>query len=142
MRIPFACMLLLSATVLAQVPNDRYREFINQHMNNHMSADRCDQVIDSRRITKTNTNECKETNTFILSTTSHVVDICVHAGQPFGQMTKSSSPFFIIVCELKNHGARRPHCQYRGQRRTRYIAIKCENGFPVHYDGDIVHFEN
>ncbi|KAM6952948.1 angiogenin-4-like [Lycodopsis pacificus] len=139
MRIPFACMLLLSATVLAE-DNERYKKFRNQHINNEMSADRCDQVIKDRDI-KTIDNECKETNTFILSTTKPVRAICGKAGKPFGQMTKSLQPFPIIVCELKNN-VRPPRCQYSGKRYTRYLAIRCEDGFPVHYDRDIVHFEN
>ncbi|KAK9518365.1 hypothetical protein VZT92_023674 [Zoarces viviparus] len=140
MRIPFACMLLLlSAAVLAQ-PNERYKKFINQHINNKMSEKRCDQVIRDRDI-KTINNKCKETNTFILSTNKPVKAICGKAGKPFGQMRKSLQPFPIIVCKLKNN-VRPPRCQYRGKQYTRYIAIKCENGFPVHYDGDIVHFEN
>ncbi|KAK9518366.1 hypothetical protein VZT92_023675 [Zoarces viviparus] len=144
MRIPFACMLLLllSAAVLAQVPNDRYREFINQHINKQMSADRCDHVIQTRHITKPDSNECKETNTFILSTTNLIVNICVDAGERRGRMTTSNFPFSIIVCELNNQGARRPRCQYSGKRLTRRITIECENGLPVHYAGDIVHFEN
>ncbi|XP_068571582.1 angiogenin-like [Cebidichthys violaceus] len=140
MRIPFACVLLLSATALAQ-PNDSYRKFINQHINGRMSADRCDQVIGERNI-KINVNDCKEKNTFILATTNHVRAICGQAGEPFGQMTKSLQPFQIIVCQLRNQGARPPRCQYRGQARTRKIAIRCANGFPVHFEGDIVHFEN
>lgn len=144
MRIPFACLLLFSATVLSQDASitPRYRKFIEQHVNGRMSVDRCDSVIGSRRISKTNSNECKETNTFIQATTNHIKAICEQAGEPYGDMTKSLQPFPIIVCTLKNQQGRLPHCQYRGQARTRRIAIKCEQGFPVHFERDIIHFEN
>ncbi|XP_054453992.1 ribonuclease-like 3 [Anoplopoma fimbria] len=142
MRISFACVLLLSATVLAQ-ENDGYRKFINQHINGDMSADRCDQVIQNRGITVTDSNECRNTNTFIRATTNHIRAICQSAGEPYGRgLTKSLLPFNIVVCTLKNQGARRPRCQYRGQARTRKIAIACQGTFPTHFDGDIVYFQD
>nr|XP_033479873.1 signal-regulatory protein beta-2-like [Epinephelus lanceolatus] len=36
-------------------------------------------------------------------------------GEPYGVMTKNRQPFDIVVCTLRNQGARRPHCQYNGQ---------------------------
>ncbi|XP_059215195.1 ribonuclease-like 3 [Centropristis striata] len=141
MRIPLACLLLLSATVLSQDANPGYIKFINQHINGQMRADRCDHVIRTRQITKTDSNECKETNTFIRATTNLVKPVCGLAGEPYGQLTKSLRPFDIVVCTLKSQG-RYPNCQYRGQARTRKIAFRCENGLPVHYDRDIVYFEN
>nr|XP_046261686.1 ribonuclease-like 3 [Scatophagus argus] len=144
MWIPLACLLLLSATVFSQDASVslRYEKFRNQHVNGQMSVTRCDHEIRTRRITKTNSNECKETNTFIRATAGTIRSICQRAGEPYGEMTKSLQPFDIVVCTLRNQQARQPHCQYRGQARTRRIAIKCEQGFPVHFDGDIVHFEN
>ncbi|XP_071385670.1 ribonuclease-like 3 [Centroberyx affinis] len=146
MRIQFVSLLLalLCATVLSlpEDGNPRYRKFINQHVIGRMSADRCDAVIRSRDITMTDSNECKETNTFILATTKLIKPICGRAGQPYGHLTKSLQPFSIIVCTLRNQGATRPNCQYRGQARTRRIAIACNSGYPVHFDRDIAHFEN
>lgn len=45
-------MLLLSATVLCVNANitERYQKFINQHIFQRMSVDRCTSVIASRRI--------------------------------------------------------------------------------------------
>ncbi|KAM7000526.1 uncharacterized protein LKV04_005381 [Tautogolabrus adspersus] len=87
-----------------------------------MSTNRCDAVIGSRGI-KTNNNECKQTNTFILSTTNPINAICGRAGEPYnGGLTKSLQPFSIIVCTLRNQ-VRPPRCEYRGQARTRKIAI-------------------
>ncbi|XP_005726648.1 angiogenin-like [Pundamilia nyererei] len=138
MRTQF--VLLLSATVLCVNANisERYQKFINQHIFQRMSVDRCTSVIASRRI-KTADNECKETNTFIRATTGLVKPICDHAGEPYGEMTKSTKPFDIVVCKLK--GGRPGHCEYRGNSYTRKIAIRCEQGLPVHFDRDIVNFE-
>ncbi|KAM3612780.1 uncharacterized protein V6R79_014305 [Siganus canaliculatus] len=147
MQTQFACLLLLVATVLSQDASiqRRYMKFIEQHVNGQMSVTRCDQVIRSRGISKTNSNECKETNTFILSGTNHIKSICGAAGVPLSGdlrgMTKSTMDFHIIVCTLKNQNARQPNCQYRGKAFTRRIAIKCEQGYPVHYEKGVVNFE-
>ncbi|KAM3866988.1 integrin alpha-6-like [Diretmus argenteus] len=140
MRVQFACwlLLLLCATGFSQ-PADiypRYKHFIDQHVNRQMSVNRCDAVIRSKGITKTNSNECKEINTFIRANLNTIKSICEHGGEPHGTMTKSLQPFDIVVCKLKNQN-RHPHCEYRGQSRTRRIAITCDGGYPVHLDGDI-----
>lgn len=142
MKITLVCLLLLSSTVLSQNVAQRYRKFIEQHINGQMSVNRCDEVIRSRRISKTDSNECKETNTFIRANTNTVKSICERGGEPYGQLTRSLQPFDVVVCTLKNQQGRQPNCQYRGQARTRRIAISCEQGYPVHFDRDIVHFQN
>ncbi|KAK2848684.1 hypothetical protein Q5P01_008518 [Channa striata] len=143
MKVQFVylLMLLLAATVLSQQGNERYKHFINQHINGRMSVGSCDAEIQRRGIIVTGSNECKETNTFILANTNHVKAICGKAGTPYGGMKKSNNPFSIIVCQLKNQGARRSHCQYRGQARTRKIVIACEEGLPVHFAEDIIPFD-
>uniref|UniRef100_A0A3Q2DVA6 Ribonuclease A-domain domain-containing protein n=1 Tax=Cyprinodon variegatus TaxID=28743 RepID=A0A3Q2DVA6_CYPVA len=98
----------------------------------------CDAVITSRQISQTGSNLCKETNTFIRATVGLVKPVCERAGEPYRGMRRSLQPFDVVVCTLKNQGARLPHCQYRGAIRTRRIAIQCEQGLPVHYDGDVV----
>ncbi|MED6237358.1 hypothetical protein ATANTOWER_023434 [Ataeniobius toweri] len=140
MKNPLACLLLLSTTAFCQDPAviARYRKFINQHINAGMSHTRCDAVISQRGISETATNACKDTNTFIRATTNLVRPICGSAGQPYGRMTISLQPFDVVVCTLKNQGARPPRCQYRGTSRTRRIAVSCEQGYPVHLDRDIV----
>lgn len=142
----FVCLLLvlLSATVLSQDANisARYKKFINQHINGKMSVKRCDDVIRSRKITKTNSNECKETNTFIRATTKLVKSVCKRAVEQYGNMRKSLKPFDIVVCKLLNKGARRTHCRYRGQAFTRRIVIKCEKDLPVHFEGDIIYLDD
>ncbi|XP_036932445.1 ribonuclease-like 3 isoform X2 [Acanthopagrus latus] len=144
MRILFAGLLLLSATVLCQDAGVtlRYRNFISRHVG-QVSRDRCDQEMGSRRLTTiSGSNECKATNTFIGATTNRIRSICGSAGAPYGgTLTRSLQPFPIVVCELKNQNARHPHCQYRGRAYTRYIAIQCEQGFPVHFERDIVSFD-
>lgn len=140
MKIPLACLLLLFSSAICQDPivRARYKKFINQHINEDMSQTRCDAEISKRGISKPDSNECKETNTFILARPKQVKPVCGSAGEPYGQMRKSLKPFHVVVCTLKNQGARHPRCQYSGASRTRRIAIKCEQGFPVHFDSDIV----
>lgn len=149
MKSQRVCLLLLivfPTISLSQEQNLGYRNFINQHVNAAMSIDQCDRIIGSRRISQPNSNLCKETNTFIRATLNPITAICSFAGEHYGQLTKSTNPFDIVVCKLRNGGepnnpTRVPHCQYRGQARTRLIAIRCEGRFPVHYGADIVYFD-
>uniref|UniRef100_A0A665WBY0 Ribonuclease A-domain domain-containing protein n=1 Tax=Echeneis naucrates TaxID=173247 RepID=A0A665WBY0_ECHNA len=136
------------AVVVSWNVEERYKKFLKQHVDGQISVKKCDYVIQSRGITKTNrttklkTNECKETNTFIRDNKKHVKAICEHAGEPDGEMTRSRKPFSIVICKLKNHGARQPRCHYRGQDRKKKIVIKCEGGFPVHLERDIDQIDN
>lgn len=139
----FLMLVLFSASVLSQDPNVslRYRNFINRHIKGEMSVNRCDDVIRSRGITQGDGNECRKTNTFIQATTNLVKDICLGAGKPYGQMRISLQPFSVIVCKLRNQ-VRLPRCEYRGQARTRQIVIRCEQGFPVHFEEDVIPTDN
>uniref|UniRef100_A0A8D0DCS1 Ribonuclease A-domain domain-containing protein n=1 Tax=Sander lucioperca TaxID=283035 RepID=A0A8D0DCS1_SANLU len=118
-------------------------KFRNQHINEQMSVDDCDDVMRARKIAKINKNKCKKTNTFILSNIKTVRSICVNNGEPYDQdrnMTKSQKHFDIVVCHLKP--TRPAKCHYNGKKLNKKIIIKCVRGFPVHYDGDIGHCEN
>ncbi|XP_030251614.1 ribonuclease-like [Sparus aurata] len=141
MRIVFAGLLLLSATVLSQDANvlRRYRNFIARHVG-QVSRDRCDHEMGRRRLTKSSdSNLCRDTNTFIGDSAGRINLICGGAGAPYGgNFTRSLQPFPITICNLKNENARQPHCQYRGRADTRYLVIQCEQGYPVHFERDIV----
>lgn len=144
MKIQFVFLLLvlLYATVLSQDPVTvaRYKNFINQHIYGEMTVGKCSDVIRSRQIAIPNTNQCKDTNTFIRATTNLVKDICKKAGEPYRESSNlriSLQPFNIIVCNLRNQ-ARQPRCEYRGQDRTRKIVVGCAEGFPVHFEEDVM----
>uniref|UniRef100_A0A8C8DF81 Ribonuclease A-domain domain-containing protein n=1 Tax=Oryzias sinensis TaxID=183150 RepID=A0A8C8DF81_9TELE len=140
MMLKLGFLLLFVSTVLCQ-PADvapRYRKFIEQHINTGMNINRCNVEISKRGIAKTNSNDCKETNTFIRANTGTVRSVCENAGVQDGGFTRSLQPFDLVVCKLRNQGARLPRCDYRGQLTTRYIKIKCEQRFPVHFEGDII----
>uniref|UniRef100_A0A3Q1IJA4 Ribonuclease A-domain domain-containing protein n=1 Tax=Anabas testudineus TaxID=64144 RepID=A0A3Q1IJA4_ANATE len=142
MKIQFVCLLLLllSANVLSQNAKikSRYQKFQNQHIIKKMNATNCDDVMQTRNISKGNTNKCKETNTFIIGNIKPVKSICEGKGEPWrNQMTKSLKRFDIVVCKLKKQKARPARCLYRGKELNMKIIIKCEKGFPVHYDRDI-----
>ncbi|XP_028446005.1 ribonuclease-like 3 [Perca flavescens] len=143
MRIQFVCLLLvlLSATVLSQDAKTKrqYKKFRNQHINEQMSVDGCDDVMRARKIA-INNKKCKKTNTFILSNVKRVRSICVNNGEPYDQdknMTKSHEHFNIVVCRLEP--TKHAKCHYNGKKLNKKIIIKCVGGFPVHYDGDIGH---
>lgn len=146
MKIQFVCLLLvlLSATVLSQDAKikSRYEKFQNQHIDKKMNASSCDDVMQARKISP-NTNKCKKTNTFILSNVKPVKSICGKEGEPWSnQMTKSLKHFDIVVCKVKKQKAKPAKCTYLGEKLNKKIIIKCEKGFPVHYDSDIDYCEN
>ncbi|KAJ3587709.1 hypothetical protein NHX12_011306 [Muraenolepis orangiensis] len=126
-RVYLLLMIVFFTTVLSQVQNDRYQKFINQHVKANMRINQCDSVINGKGISETDSNRCKEINTFIRSTLPQIKAIC-RSGVPYGELTKSTTPFDIVVCTLKNrdepsYPTRLPHCQYQGRSRTSYIAI-------------------
>lgn len=140
MKVPFASLLLLLTALLCQgtYGNERYRKFINQHIKADMRDSQCDSVIRQRKISETDSNLCKPTNTFIRATAGRVTPICGAAGVPDGHLRRSIQPFDLVICKLKNNGARQPHCQHSFRKSTSRIKISCEGGLPVHFGGDIV----
>ncbi|KAL3999501.1 suppressor of tumorigenicity protein 13 [Sarotherodon galilaeus] len=108
-----------------------------------MTAKKCDAEIKNKQIYNVD-NSCKKANTFILSDYEQVKAICNGQGiydQNSG-MTKSKDKFRIVKCELKNNGARKPKCQYKGKLLTkRIVVVKC-GGLPVHYEKDIETIES
>uniref|UniRef100_A0A669C9Q7 Ribonuclease A-domain domain-containing protein n=1 Tax=Oreochromis niloticus TaxID=8128 RepID=A0A669C9Q7_ORENI len=84
-------------------------------------------------------NKCKDVNTFILSDYKQVKAICSDQTNK----TKSKAKFRIVRCELKNNGARKPNCQYKGTLLTnRTVVVRCEGKLPVHYYDDEMTFES
>lgn len=147
MRIQLACVALLFATVNSQpgaTREERHQKFILQHVNANMLTNRCTAVIGRDKLTQTDSNLCKPTNTYIRATAGLIKPVCGAAGQrdPFGPLTTSTNPFDIVVCTLRNQGSRHPRCVYDGQRRTRRIQIRCEEGVPVHFGDDIFYLQN
>ncbi|XP_010772528.1 ribonuclease-like [Notothenia coriiceps] len=135
MWISFACLLLLSATVSSM--NGPHNKFVKQHIIKKMNVNRCDKEMGRKEITETDSSTCKDTNTFILATSREVTKVCGKAGKPYdGGLTISTQPFPIVVCRLKT-GNNKPKCQYKGKSDTRYIVIRCEGKYPVHFAKDV-----
>ncbi|XP_051276944.1 ribonuclease-like 3 [Dicentrarchus labrax] len=146
MKIQLVCLLLvlLTATVLTQDTkiNKRYKKFINQHIIKTMSARSCYKEMQERKI-NIKKSMCKKINTFILASAEDVRSVCVDKGVPYHKMTKSIEDFDIVVCNRTNKQGKRAKCQYHGDKlKNKKILIKCEKGFPVHYDGDIGYCDN
>lgn len=98
--------------------------------------------MQARKINNIKKSMCKKINTFILASAEDVKYVC-KKGEKVGKMTKSNRGFDIVVCNLKKQQGKRAKCQYHGQKlKNKKILIKCEKGFPVHYDGDIGYCDN
>lgn len=126
MRILFTCLLLvlLFASGLSKPANLQtkpmvkrqnetpYEKFRRQHVDARMSVKKCDAEIKSKQIYNVD-NSCKDANTFILSDDEQVKAICNGQGRydPRSGMTERTAKFRIVICEVKNDGARKPKCQ-------------------------------
>ncbi|KAL7395467.1 hypothetical protein ABVT39_017333 [Epinephelus coioides] len=130
MRVQFACLLLLSATALSE--DAHFERFKEHHIYEKESDPDCDTEIRESKIAYPN-NKCKKNNTFIRAPPDRVKDICRN-GEPYDGMTKSRQHFKIVVCTLTNQGASHPHCKHSVETLTKTILIKCEQGFPVHFE--------
>ncbi|RXN33023.1 ribonuclease-like 3 [Labeo rohita] len=136
-------LLVLAASFTAHgQPEDikpRYEKFLNQHLGPDMTEKKCDSEIKHRKISDSKTpNGCKEVNTFIKANKHQINAVCDKGGTPQSNgMIKSNQPFPVITCKLKSSENKRK-CEYRGNKSTRYIVVKCEKGWPVHYDEGIV----
>lgn len=142
MKIQFVCLLLLSTTVLSlDLELNPYKRFKNEHVNEDMSVDGCDDVIRERNISL-NRKLCKPKNTFIQANIETVKSVCKGEGEPYRGQTISTAHFDIVVCKLKIQKPKYPKCHYNGKALNRRIIIKCVKGFPVYYGGDIDYFVN
>uniref|UniRef100_A0A9J8C566 Ribonuclease like 2 n=1 Tax=Cyprinus carpio carpio TaxID=630221 RepID=A0A9J8C566_CYPCA len=134
-------LLLLAASFTAYgQPDDikpRYQKFLSQHVGLRVSEHDCNREIRKRDITASE-NGCKEVNTFIKAKKDIIRVVCGKGGTPQGKnLFKSNKPFPVVTCKLKS-GERRPKCQYRGKKSTRYIVLGCDRGWPVHYEEGII----
>ncbi|XP_051731576.1 ribonuclease-like 3 [Ctenopharyngodon idella] len=134
-------LLLLSMPFSTQGQPEKikpgYQKFLNQHFGPDMNEQKCTSEIRNKKITGTD-NSCKDVNTFIKANSDNIKAVCGKAGTPQGgNLFKSNQPFPVIICKLKS-GERHPKCEYRGVKDTRYIVLGCEEGWPVHYDKDII----
>ena len=118
---------------------ERYKKFLNQHVIRKMGKNDCDQIINQREISKTNSAECKDVNTLLIADKQMVKDVCGKKGKgkPYEKdqnLIQSENKFGMVVCKLSSQGKRMPKCKYRGHTGSKHIVLRCENGYPVHFD--------
>ncbi|XP_010865543.1 ribonuclease-like 3 [Esox lucius] len=140
----FVFLVLLYAAVMVHgQPGNvrpRYIHFLNQHVHNGMTKQKCTGYIGYLKLTEPNSNRCKEINTFIATDGNRVNDICRQAGRRLENnrdLYESNKPFPVVTCKLTS-GMFHDKCEYRGSESTRRVVIACDQGWPVHYDGDNV----
>uniref|UniRef100_A0AAY5LB44 Ribonuclease A-domain domain-containing protein n=1 Tax=Esox lucius TaxID=8010 RepID=A0AAY5LB44_ESOLU len=140
----FVFLVLLYAAVMVHgQPGNvkpRYIHFLNQHVNAGMTTQKCTSYIGYLKLTETNSNRCKEINTFILADKKHVNNICGQAGRRLDNnrdLYESNKPFPVVTCKLTS-GSFHDKCEYRGSKSTRRVVIACDQGWPVHFQEDTV----
>ncbi|CAN9515199.1 unnamed protein product [Ophioblennius macclurei] len=147
MRIQVVCLLLLmvllvlpaaSFLALDEKPNPAYKRFNKKHVIEQMRAADCDKVMRKRGIyaMKGRKKACKSLNTFILAGKDEVKSVCEN-GKPQEDFIKSKTSFNLVACNLTSEETGYPKCSYDGEKLQKKILIKCANGFPVHFEGDI-----
>uniref|UniRef100_A0A087X7U8 Ribonuclease A-domain domain-containing protein n=1 Tax=Poecilia formosa TaxID=48698 RepID=A0A087X7U8_POEFO len=117
---------------------ERYEKFKAQHINNHISKDKCSLTIHKNPIFSH--GNCKETNTFIVSKPGPVMSIWEDEGIPVSNpkykrnLTQSTKTFTIVVCEFQRKLSK-GWCDYTGKRKVnRIVIVGCAGGLPVHYE--------
>nr|P18839.3 RecName: Full=Sialic acid-binding lectin [Rana japonica] len=75
--------------------------------------------------------QCKERNTFIISSATTVKAIC--SGASTNRNVLSTTRFQLNTC-IRSATAPRP-CPYNSRTETNVICVKCENRLPVHFAG-------
>ncbi|KAJ8282912.1 hypothetical protein COCON_G00054310 [Conger conger] len=132
-------VLCAAGSVQGQPPGvkERYVHFLEQHVDANMNAHKCTSVMGRLRLTEPDGKTCKAVNTFIQADKDQVKEICT-SGTTVGNLVQSGQPFPLIKCTFNGGKPYYPHCEYRGVQVTRYIRIACDQGWPVHYGGDII----
>ncbi|MEQ2300451.1 hypothetical protein AMECASPLE_025563 [Ameca splendens] len=135
------CLLLVQvvAPETTEVSEQRFREFVRQHIIEAMDPNDCTTVMANRTITKkvrtkdrTEINETKgskKINTFIITNENEVKAICQGQNKP--KKIQSAKKFKIVVCNLTNEG------HYKGREDYQIIVVECANNLPVHFHKQI-----
>ncbi|MEQ2257372.1 hypothetical protein ILYODFUR_034163 [Ilyodon furcidens] len=134
------CLLLVQvvAPETIEESEQRFQEFVRQHIIEAMEPSECTTVMADKNITKqvrtkdrTKANDTKgpkKTNTFIIANENEVKAICQGHTKP--KKIRSNKTFDVVVCELTNEG------RYEGRRKDyQILEVGCANNLPVHlYD--------
>uniref|UniRef100_A0A3P9PAM9 Ribonuclease A-domain domain-containing protein n=1 Tax=Poecilia reticulata TaxID=8081 RepID=A0A3P9PAM9_POERE len=113
-------------------PNERYENFLRQHVIDDMDINDCETVIEQRNIMDKNKMK-KETNTFIVDKKDNVTPVCQNGTPICGNLMKSEGIFDTVVCKLKGNINDRP-CRYDSSNKRQHIVIACDGGKPVHLE--------
>nr|ACO09590.1 Ribonuclease [Osmerus mordax] len=144
-------ILLLGACVVVRAANPPpgYNRFVRIHTQTRMVTQDCSRVMRRLQLNEPGTQNCKYTNTFIVTNPilEQVEAVCINAGtRDFAarDIFTSTQRFSLITCRLSS-GTQHPDCVYDGTASTRRIRVSCERDlqnrrilWPTHYEGDVV----
>ncbi|MED6257854.1 hypothetical protein ATANTOWER_032553 [Ataeniobius toweri] len=120
------CLLLVQvvAPETTERSEQRFREFVRQHIIEAMEPNNCTTVMANRNIK--HKDGPKDKNTFIIGNENEVTAIC--HGQIEPKKTPSKKTFDVVVCvhTIKEH--------YEGTKKYyQIIEVECANNLPVHF---------
>ena len=144
-------MLLLGACAVVRAANPPalYHRFVQIHIQTRMAIQDCSRVMRRLQLNEPGTQNCKYTNTFIVTNPilQQVEAVCNNAGTrdfTAGNIFTSNQRFSLVTCRLSS-GTQHPNCEYDGTASTRRIRVSCDPDWqnrrilwPTHYAGDVV----
>ncbi|KAK2816607.1 hypothetical protein Q7C36_022878 [Tachysurus vachellii] len=128
----FALVLLLVLSAALPAEAQSWGMFKRKHVYLNMNTPSCTQKITYENINYGGT--CKYKNSFIKATDTQVQAICQRGGRPLGgNLYESTAQFTVVTCTTRDTT---PPCIYSGSQSLKYVTVKCEQGYPVHYQSD------
>ncbi|GAA6102239.1 ribonuclease pancreatic-like [Tachysurus ichikawai] len=128
----FALVLLLVLSETLPAEAQSWRAFKRKHIYLNMNTTSCTQRIKDENINSSGT--CRPKISFIKATDTQVQAICQKAGTPLGgNLYESNEKFTVVKCIVTKST---PPCEYSGRQSLKYVTVKCEGGFPVHYHSE------
>ncbi|GAA6111857.1 ribonuclease pancreatic-like [Tachysurus ichikawai] len=123
-------LLVLSASLPAEAQS--WDSFQRKHVYLNMDTPSCTQRIKDQNVNFGRT--CNYKTSFIKATDTQVQAICLNAGKALGgNLYESNEKFTVVTCTATKAT---PPCEYSGRQGLKYVTVKCEKGFPVHYQSE------
>ncbi|KAK2816608.1 hypothetical protein Q7C36_022879 [Tachysurus vachellii] len=128
----FGLVLLLVLSVALPAEAQSWDSFQRKHIYLNMNTPSCTQRIKDQNVNDVRT--CRSKTSFIKATDTQVQAICLNAGRHLGgNLYESNQKFTVVTCSVTKAT---PPCEYSGRQGLKYVTVKCEKRYPVHYQSE------